>query len=314
MLLAVLGIVAGLAVLTVAADHFVIGAARLARRLRVSTIVVGAVVIGFGTSAPELLVSGLAGAQGALDLAVGNIVGSNIANLTLVLGVAALITPIAVQSPALRREAPLSLFAVVAFGIAVQGGVAVWEGLTLAAILVASLAVIIGTSRGGDDPIAAEVSEFLTPAPVMVRREVLRTGVGLLATLGGAQLLVVSATRAAELLGWSESFIGLTVVAVGTSLPELATAVQAARKQEAGLVVGNLLGSNLFNAAGVGATAALAGAGQVAGATITGLGVWLMIGVATVATLFMVTGRRVVAWEGAALLMLYAATVPLLFG
>ncbi len=314
MLLAVLGIVAGLAVLTVAADHFVIGAARLARRLEVSTIVVGAVVIGFGTSAPELLVSGLAGAQGALDLAVGNIVGSNVANLTLVLGVAALITPIVVQSPALRREAPLSLFAVVAFGIAVQGGVTVWEGLALATILVVSLTVIVTNSRGGDDPIAAEVSEFLTASPVMVRREVLRTGVGLLATLGGAQLLVVSATHAAELLGWSESFIGLTVVAVGTSLPELATAVQAARKQETGLIVGNLLGSNLFNAAGVGATAAFAGAGQVAGATITGLGVWLMIGVATVATAFMVTGRRVMAWEGAVLLVFYAATVPLLFG
>lgn len=314
MLIDILGVLVGLAVLTVAADHFVVGAARLAIRLRISTVVVGAVVIGFGTSAPEFLVSGLAGAQGALDLAVGNIVGSNVANLTLVLGVATLVSPILVQSTALKREAPLSLLAVVAFALAVQGGVGVVEGAVLAAILVGSLTTIIVSSRGRPDTISAEVSEFYPETSTSTRRETLRTLLGLLGTLGAAQILVVAATSIADELGLSQGFIGLTVVAIGTSLPELATAVQAARKNETGLVVGNLLGSNLFNAAGVGATAALAGAGQVASATITGPGVGVMVVVAVLATMFMITGMRVVRWEGFALVAAYLAVMPLLYG
>lgn len=314
MLLEVLGVLVGLTVLTVAADHFVMGAARLAVHLRISTVVVGAVVIGFGTSAPEFLVSGLAGAQGALDLAVGNIVGSNVANLTLVLGIAALITPVIVRSAALKREAPLSLLAVIAFGLAVQGGVGVLESLVLAGILLGSLAVIVFSSRGREDHLSAEVAEAYPEAGVSTRTEVIRTLLGLVGTLAAAQLLVVSATSIAEELGLSQGFIGLTVVAIGTSLPELATSIQAARKNETDLVVGNLLGSNLFNAAGVGATAAFAGAGQVASATITGPAVIVMVVVAATATLFMITGRHVVRWEGLVLVAAYLATLPLLSG
>jgi cation:H+ antiporter len=314
MLLAVAGIVAGLVVLTLASDQFVVGAARLATVLRLSTVVIGAVVIGFGTSAPELLVSGLAATQGSLDIAIGNIVGSNVANLTLVLGAAALFTPIVVHSPVLKREAPLSLLAVLTFGVVVQGGVSWWEGLLLALLLVGSLTVIIVASRSGDDVLSGEVDEFLHDGPPSARRESLRTGLGLLGTLGGAQLLVVSATTIASELGLSEGFIGLTVVAIGTSLPELATALQAARKAETDLIVGNLLGSNLFNAGAVGATAAFAGAGQPIDPSITGLGVLLMAGVAVVATAFMITGKTVVRWEGAVLLIGYLAVLPLLAG
>jgi cation:H+ antiporter len=315
MLLAVLGVVLGLAALTYAADQFVVGAARLATALRLSTVVIGAVVIGFGTSAPELVVSALASAQGSLDIAVGNIVGSNVANLTLVLGVAALATPIVVHSKVLKREAPISLLSVIAFAILVQGGLSYLEGTILAVLLVVSLTLIILASRrDADDELGAEVAEFLDDRPASTGKESLRTLLGLLGTLAAAQLLVLSATAIAEELGLSQGFIGLTVVAVGTSLPELATAVQAARKDETDLIIGNLLGSNLFNSAAVGATAAFAGAGQVADATITGRGVTLMVTVAVVATAFMITGRQVQRLEGALLLAAYVVTVPLLAG
>jgi cation:H+ antiporter len=312
MLFAILGIVVGLGLLAVAADQFVAGAARLATVLRISPVVVGAVVIGFGTSAPELLASGLATGRGSLDLAVGNIVGSNVANLTLVLGIAALVTPILVHSPVLRREAPLSLGAVVAFAIVVQGGVSWVGGVILTVVLVLALGTILLASRRGDPLMAAEVEEFLADGPPSTGRETVRTLLGLIGTVGAAYLLVESAVAIAEQLGLAQGFVGFTVVAVGTSLPELATAVQAARKGETDLIVGNLLGSNLFNAGAVGALAAFLGAGQDPGATMTGLGVLLMVGVALLATILMVTGRRVVRWEGVLLLVGYVAVLPFL--
>jgi cation:H+ antiporter len=314
MVLAIAGVVVGLVLLTYAADQFVVGAARLAVAFRLSTIVVGAVVIGFGTSAPELLVTGLSGAQGAIDLAVANVVGSNVANLTLVLGAAALVTPIAVQATVLKREAPLSLVAVCIFGGLVLVPLSILGGVVLAAVLVVSLVLIVVLARrsgAGDADLGSEVDEFVR-GEVRRGRESGRTLLGLLGTLAGAQVLIVSATDIAEQIGLSEGFIGLTVVAIGTSLPELATALQAARKQETDLIIGNLLGSNLFNAGAVGATAAFVGAGAQVGPPVTTIAVPLMIVVAVVATLFMVTGKRVVRWEGALLLVVYAATLPLL--
>lgn len=318
MLLSIAGIVLGLALLTVAADQFVVGATRIAARLHVSTVVIGAVVIGFGTSAPELVVSVLAGLQGSLDLAVGNIVGSNVANLTLVLGVAALISPVSVDSDVLRREAPLSLGLVLLLGLLLQSGTLTrLHGALLFAGLVGALSMTLWAARrastAGGLPATDTVQEFLQAGgQLSLPRESTRTLLGLLGTLGAAQLLVVSASSAARELGLSEAFIGLTVVAIGTSLPELATAVQAARRQETDLLIGNLLGSNLFNSGAVAAAAAFSGAGQPLGASITGVGTLLMVGVATLATLFMITGRRVHRFEGFVLLTLYVGTLPLL--
>jgi cation:H+ antiporter len=287
--------------------------------LRVSTVVIGAVVIGFGTSAPELVVSVLAGLQGSLDLAVGNIVGSNVANLTLVLGIAALISPVAVSSPVLRREAPMSLGLVLLFGLLLQSGTLTrLDGLLLFTGLVIALSITLWSPTGRECralPAAASVQEFLqSGGRLSLPRESIRTALGLLGTLGAAQVLVVSASTVARELGLSEAFIGLTVVAVGTSLPELATAVQAARRHETDLLIGNLLGSNLFNSGAVAAAAAFAGAGQALGPSITGAGTVLMVGVAALATLFMVTGRQVHRFEGLILLTLYVGTLPLLAG
>jgi cation:H+ antiporter len=312
MVLSVLGIVVGLVLLTTASDQFVVGAARLAQTLRLSPILIGAVVIGFGTSAPEMLVSGLAGAQGSLDIGVGNIIGSNVANLSLVLGVAALVTPIVVRSPVLKREAPIALGATLVFAVVVQGGLAGGEAAILAVVLVVGLGIIIAGARAGDEALTAEVAEFLTDVPPSPRRETVRTLLGLVVTLGSAQILVVSATTIARELGLAEGFVGLTIVAIGTSLPELATAVQAARKDETDLIVGNLLGSNLFNAGAVGAVAGITGPGALADPSLTGFAVWLMVGIAVLATIFMITGKRVARIEGVVLLAIYAVAVPFL--
>jgi cation:H+ antiporter len=329
MLLSALGIVAGLALLTVGADQFVVGSTRVAAHLRVSTVVIGAVVIGFGTSAPELVVSAIAGFQGSADLAVGNIVGSNIANVTLVLGVAAMITPVGVSWPVLRREAPLSLGSVVLFAVLLRNGsLSILDGTLLLLALAIALWIVLRSARaaiptsGGSTatppaepaiPGAAELAELLADDDrPSLPWESARTLLGLLVTLGAAQLLVTSASDVARALGLSEAFIGLTVVAIGTSLPELATAIQAARRGETDLLIGNLLGSNLFNSGAVGAMAAFAGTGQPLGPTITGFGALVMVAVVAVSTMFMLSARKVVRWEAALLLLGYLAFLPLL--
>ncbi len=313
MLTSVLGLVLGLAALTWAADQFVLGAVRVSARLRLSMVLIGAVVVGFGTSAPEMVVSGLAARQGELDIAVGNIIGSNVANLSLVLGAAALVVPILVASPNIRREAPLSLAGTILFALLVQNGLTATEGLVLLLLLVAIIAVIVVGSMGGpDEEITSEVEEFLEDGETDLRREIIRTLIGIIVTVVSAQVLVEAATGIAAELGLAEGFVGVSIVALGTSLPELATSLQAARKSETDLIVGNLLGSNLFNSLAVGAVAALAGPGMVEDVTLTGRGVGIMLAVSVLATVFMATGRRVVRWEGGMLLIMWVVMLPLL--
>lgn len=311
MILAVLGVVVGLVVLAYAADQFVTGAARLAVALRVSQVMIGAVVIGFGTSAPELLASALAAGQGAVDLAVGNVIGSNVANITLVLGIAALVAPVSTTSGVLRREAPLSVATVLLLAVFVRGGLQLWHGLVLATALTLALAVVIAASRDGlPDAYADQVAGTLATRNPDTRRETLRTVIALAATVLAAKILIDSATFIADALGIAQGFIGLTVVAVGTSLPELATAVQAARRGQGDLIVGNLLGSNLFNAGAVGAVIAFIAPGGVSDPTLTGPAVALMAATALVALAFMITRATVVRWEGAVLLAAYLAVLP----
>ncbi len=309
----VAALVAGLVLLTVFSEQFVVGAARIATALRIAPVVIGAVVIGFGTSLPELLVSTVAAAGGARDIALGNVVGSNIANLTLVLGVAAVITPLVVTSGTIKREAPIMLAAMAALGVVLvldnprTGGL-----LLMAGLAVAVLVIIRGGSADAPDPLGAEVEEALDGDPVhRPRIEVLRAAIGLAGTLAGAQLVVVGASGIADRAGLSEGFVGLTIVAVGTSLPELFTAIQAARQREPDLVVGNILGSNIFNALGIAGIAILIAPGPVV-SSITGLGMIAMLVLGAFAFLVMVTGSRVVRWEGALLLIAYAALVPFL--
>jgi len=311
----------GLALLTVAADRLVLGSSRLARRLRISPVVVGVVVIGLGTSAPEFLVSALAAAHGDTGIAVGNIVGSNVLNLTLLLGIAAIVAPIPVASVVIRREAPLAVAAIGLFGLlAVVVGL---NGLTAAVLAAAGFAALVLLVRWAhadraEVVLAVEVEAFLAAdgdagRPESARRqawsEPVRALLGLLGVLAGAQLLVRGASAIAEGVGVPQAVIGSTLVALGTSLPELVASVQAQRRGESDLVVGNLFGSNLFNSLIGGAVIGFAGhTTAYAGTAI----VFAMVVTAGLAWALLRRGLRLTRLEGAALVVTYALVAPLL--
>ena len=301
----------GLAVLVKAADVFVDGAAALSARLDVAPVLVGAVVIGLGTSVPELLISTFAALGGDAELGVGNIVGSNIANLSLVLGVAALLTPVAVTSSTLRREAPVSLAAVVAFGIVVAIGLPFAGGVALLVALVVLLVLAIRTrSLPSDAELIEEVEELEERAgSVSTSRLSLRTTVGLIGTAIGAQLVVGGASGLAAATGLASGLVGLTVVAIGTSLPELVTAIQASRRGEDELVLGNVLGSNVFNSLLAGGTIAVLAPGPIADTALATRGVAVMVAVAVIARVSMAGGRRIGRPAAVLLLAGYAVAV-----
>ncbi|MEM9037885.1 MAG: calcium/sodium antiporter [Actinomycetota bacterium] len=314
MALDIIFLVIGVPILAKAADQFVMGSVRVASALRVSAIVIGAVVMGFGTSAPEMVVSGIAAGGGDIDVGVGNIVGSNIANLTLVLGVAGIVTAIVIPDAVLRREAPLSTASLVVFAVLVQDGLRRWEGLVLVVLMVAALTLILLNARDSDDAAAGgELGELLDDdEPPNLPVESLRTLAGLAGTVGGAWLLVEGATGIADEAGLSGGFVGLTLVAVGTSLPELVTTVLAARQGQTDLIVGNLLGSNLFNSLAVGSVTALVGNGPLQDPDLDGVPIYMMLGVGFVAWAFMANGKRIGRVEGAILLIAAFVCVPFL--
>lgn len=315
MLLGLVFLIVGIVLLTFAADQFVDGAASLAERFNISSVVVGALVIGFGTSLPEMLVSGVAAVGGDADLGVGNVVGSNVANLTLVLGFAALITVIGAGASTVRRELPLCVVSVCLFAILVQGGLQRWEGIVLAVAMFAALALLlVGGLADGDDSAddSSAADDSNSPATDSASNVKLAgmTLVGLVGTVGGAWLLVEGALAVADGLGLTGGFIGLTMVAIGTSLPEMVTAVVAARKGETELIIGNLLGSNVFNSLAVGAVLGLLGPGPLQDQNLAGIATMIMVGVVLIAALFLLTGGRVVRWQAALLLVIYFATMP----
>jgi cation:H+ antiporter len=314
---------AGLVVLTFAADHLVLGASRLAARLRISPVVVGVVVIGLGTSAPEFLVSGVAAARGETGLAVGNIAGSNILNLTLILGIAALAGPVVVTSRVIRREVPLAVGAVVLFSLLAWAGLEPLTGAVLAVAGVGAMFLLLrwaGSGRGNEE-VADEVEEFThataaVDVPVAASKlpvwfEPIRAVLGLAGVLGGAQLLVANASAIATDLGVPPVVIGFTLVALGTSLPELVTTIQAQRRGESDLVVGNLFGSNLFNSLAGGAIVGFASGSATPGKAAVALSVTMIL-TAGLAWALLRRGLTLTRVEALALLAAYALTMPLL--
>ncbi|MCE2512803.1 MAG: calcium/sodium antiporter [Acidimicrobiia bacterium] len=307
--------VVGLVVLSLAADQFVRGAARLAVVLRMAPIVVGAVVVGFGTSAPEMLVSAVAAANGRLDIGVGNIVGSNVANISLVLGAASFVSVVPVSSSVVRRDAAVSVAAVALFALFVQGDLGRLEGLVLVAALGAWFVLVLRGSRTGTGEADMEdLSEIVGEDPPALGVETLRTVVSLALVAGSAYVLVEGAERVAEALNLSGGFVGYTMVAVGTSAPELVTAVSAARQRQTELLVGNLLGSNVFNSLAVGGVIGLVGPGPVGDVAVQTLGSLMMVVICVVSWVDMSIGHRVSRIDGAVLLGLWVVSILLLAG
>jgi len=253
MLIAIIQLVAGFLLLVWGADRLVAGASASARNLGVSPLVIGLTIIGFGTSAPELVVSAVASLNGSEGLAVGNAIGSNIANMGLVLGVTALIYPLRLESRALKREYPmLLLIMLVCFLMALDGTYSRLEGWTLISMLLGVVLWIvrIGLRRSPSDPLAEEFeAEIPKDMPPRVALFWLVTGLVVLPV--SSKFLVDGATSIAHILNVTDTTIGLTIVALGTSLPELATAVTAALRREDDLAIGNIIGSNIFNLLGV---------------------------------------------------------------
>lgn len=313
MLLGAVFAAGGLLVLTLAADQFVKGAARLAIVFDVSPVVVGAVIIGFGTSAPEMVVSGLAAADGNLDIGVGNVIGSNVANISLVLAAATLVAPVPVRSGVLRREAPLSVAAVLVFAGLLQGDINRWEGALLSGLLVAVLIYILRTARD-DDPLSDDVDELLGADRPRAAVEGLRTAIGFVLVAGSAWFIVDGAERIAEELDLTGGFVGFTLVAVGTSTPELVTAIVAARQGETELLVGNLLGSNVFNSLAVGGVIALVGPGPVLDTRLADWGSLMMVSIVIASWVMMITGARVSRREGLLLGLMWIVAVLVLAG
>jgi cation:H+ antiporter len=249
MMLPIIAVVIGLALLVWSADRFVGGAAATARHLGMPSLLIGMVVIGFGTSVPEMIVSALASFQGNPGLALGNAYGSNITNIALILGLSALIRPIAVHSQVLRKELPI-LTAVTALA-ALQlcdGSLSRLDAGILLAVFAALMAWAITQGlRQGTDPLGGETEDRLGDPPMPRRRALIWLIVGLALLIVASRLLVWGAVAIAHRLGVDDLIIGLTVVALGTSLPELASSIAAIRKHEHELALGNILGSNLFN-------------------------------------------------------------------
>ena len=265
MLWFIAAVVAGLMILVWSADQFVAGAAGLARALGISTLIIGLTIVAFGTSAPEMLVSAVAALQGNSGLAIGNAVGSNIANMALVLGVTALIAPLAVHSRTLSREFPLMLLVMVVSWLLLSNGeLSRLDGIVLLAGILAVILWTIHLARtsGVEDPLIEELTEEI-PEAMPRRRAWWLLLSGLVLLLASSKLLVWGAVGIAQYYGVSDLVIGLTIVAIGTSLPELAASVAAARKNEHDIAVGNVVGSNLFNILAVLGIAGTIGPGAV---------------------------------------------------
>lgn len=249
MITATLAIAFGLALLVWSADRFVEGAAATASHFRIPPLLIGMVIVGFGTSAPEMVVSALAAWQGNPGIALGNAYGSNITNIGLILGVTALISPITVQSRVLRRELPI-LCAVTAVAVwqLRDGTISRGDALLLLALFGGLMIWTVWRGlRNGGDALGSEMNQELYRETMPVKRAVIWLVIGLLVLILSSRILVWGAVGIAHGLGVSDLLIGLTIVAVGTSLPELAASIIAARKGEHDIALGNILGSNLFN-------------------------------------------------------------------
>jgi cation:H+ antiporter len=307
-------IAAGLAALVVGAEALVRGASKLALSFGISPLVVGLTVVALGTSSPEVAVTADAVLDGKGDLALGNVVGSNILNILFILGLSAVITPLLVAQQLIRQEVPIMIgTSLLLFVLALDRSIGRAEGLLLIVLLVAYVVFLIRQSRNANralrDEAASEVSRMTAGAwddRLPVQLLLIVGGLGLLVL--GADWFVDGATRIARSFGISELVIGLTIVAGGTSMPEVATSILAAVRGERDIAVGNVVGSNIFNILGcLGISAVLAPASLTVAESMVVFDIPAMIAVAIACLPIFFTGNTISRWEGGVFLGYYVA-------
>ena len=302
MLLNIIYLLAGFIILVYGANLLVDGGAALAHRLKVPNIVIGLTVVAFGTSTPELVVNIISSIEGSSALALGNVLGSNIFNIMAILGVTALFVPIGIKRSTTWIEIPLAVLAAVLILILANG-----EGFCLLCFFAVFIAyTLFIAKRGGQE------TEEVNIKPYSLKKSVLFILLGLAGLVGGGRLLVDGAVSLAQMAGISERIIGLTIISIGTSLPELATSLIAARKKNADIAIGNVVGSNIFNTFLI--LGASAGISPLKVTTDSVTDLWVNIGVSVLLFIFVFTGkgRQINRWEGALFLTLYITYLTLL--
>ena len=303
----------GLVALIAGANVLVRGASKLALSLGLSPLVVGLTVVAFGTSAPEVAVSVGAALEGSTGMAVGNVVGSNIFNVLFILGISALIVPLVIDAQVVRQEVPIMIGAsLVTLSMCLDGHLAMTESGLLLALLVAYTVFLVRQSRAQTQATREEYADELTDMtrgrwddglPV----QLLLIAAGLALLVLGSQWLVDAAITVARSLGVSELVIGLTIVAAGTSMPEVATSIMAAIKGERDIAVGNVVGSNTFNLLGCLGAAGLAGGGLPVPEAAVAFDLWVMVAVALACLPVFLSGHEIARWEGGLFLAYYVA-------
>ena len=318
MITEIIAVLGGFALLVWGADRFVTGAAATAVNLGVSPLLIGLTIVGFGTSAPEILVSGMAAWNGNPALAIGNGIGSNITNIALILGVTALVVPLQVHSGTLRRELPMLLVtSLIVYGLFVDKSLDFSDGvlLLLGLLLMLGWTIYLGLNSRISDPMGDEYKAEI-PTDMSTLAALLWLFTGIIVLLVSSRILVWGAVGIATSLGISDLIIGLTIVALGTSLPELAASVASALKNEHDIAIGNIIGSNMFNMLAVLGIPGLISPGPVENAVV-----WrdfpIMIGL-TLALIIMAAGWRSTAGrinrvEAALLLTIYVCYQALLY-
>ena len=309
-------VIAGLVLLTVGGECIIRGALSAATRLKISPLLAGLVIVGFGTSAPELVVTIDAVLTNRADIAIGNIIGSNISNIMLILGLCSLITPLTVQRLSLQRDGLTGVGGGVLFVLLTGSAILTRvDALILLSALTVYLVFAYRSERALEDPaVASTLAELdeIVALPVSLRLTWLYLIGGGLLLAAGARLLLSGAIGIAETFNVPDAVIGLTLVAVGTSLPELAVSLLAALRRHADLAVGNILGSNIFNVFAILGIAAMLQPLPVA-ARIVQFDQWVMLGASVVLMIILYTGLRINRWEGAALLSAYGIYIWLSF-
>lgn len=313
MLIPLLALLAGFVVLIVGGELLVRGAVRVAERAGMSELLIGLTIVGFGTSAPELVASVEAARAGSPGIAWGNIVGSNLANSLLILGTASLILPMVVPRGPLWRDGGLALImTVVLWLVASTTGMTVAVGAAFLILLTGYLGYAywaertqpVGASALHEKAEALEISDTHLHDIQPLWRSVLVLLAGIILIVLGGRWLVEGAVDLARLVGMSEAVIGLTVIAIGTSLPELVTSVVAAYKGASAVALGNVLGSNIFNLLLIGGVTAVIAPGTIP-SEISNFGLPVLIAASVLLLIFAATGRKITRWEGAILLIIY---------